>query len=176
LVAAGADHVVAADGLVDLLEKLVSEPFEPQPLGGPPDLLAEEVDSIESDNGLDLSRLGASSGFSCPDCNGVLWEVEDGELLRFRCRVGHAWSAESLKQRKDQAVEDALFMAIRTLEERADLTRRMSARATRRGASRSARRFVERAEEAEGKARLLRQLLDSPEVPDDEMSEGAEGE
>lgn len=38
---------------------------------------------------------GQSSGFSCPACGGVLWEVDDGELLRFRCRVGHAYTAEA---------------------------------------------------------------------------------
>jgi len=38
---------------------------------------------------------GDSSPFSCPACGGLLWEVEDPELLRFRCRVGHAYTADA---------------------------------------------------------------------------------
>jgi len=44
---------------------------------------------------------GAPSAFSCPACGGVLWELEDengGDLLRFRCRVGHAYTAESARR------------------------------------------------------------------------------
>src|SRR5262249_53139874 len=33
---------------------------------------------------------GRPSAFSCPECGGVLWELDDGELPRFRCRAGHA--------------------------------------------------------------------------------------
>src|SRR5437899_8216914 len=32
---------------------------------------------------------GKPSQFTCPDCNGTLWEIQDAEILRFRCRVGH---------------------------------------------------------------------------------------
>jgi chemotaxis methyl-accepting protein methylase len=59
------------------------------------------------------------SGFSCPDCNGVLWEIRDGALERFRCRVGHAWSPEGLMTQQSEGLEAALWIAMRSLEERA---------------------------------------------------------
>jgi two-component system chemotaxis response regulator CheB len=61
---------------------------------------------------------------TCPDCGGALWVVDE-ELLRFRCRVGHAFSPESLFVGKRDALEAALWAAIVDLEERADLSRRL---------------------------------------------------
>src|SRR3954454_15095512 len=42
------------------------------------------------------SAVEASSGMSWPDCSGQLWEIDEAEPLRFRCRVGHGWTGESL--------------------------------------------------------------------------------
>ena len=102
---------------------------------------------------------GRPSGFSCPDCNGVLWEIQDGGLVRFRCRVGHAWSPESLLTQQSEALEAALWVALRTLEERAALASRLAQPARRRGHRITATRFEEQAEEAQQAARLVRRLL-----------------
>lgn len=72
--------------------------------------------------------LGRPSAFACPDCHGVLWELEEGELLRFRCRVGHAYTANSLQAAFSEATEDALWAAKRVLEEKAALLRRLAER------------------------------------------------
>lgn len=74
-------------------------------------------------------RAGKPSVFSCPDCGGVLWEVEEENILRFRCRVGHAFSIESMLSGQSESVETALWMALKTLQENADLTRRMAGHA-----------------------------------------------
>ena len=102
---------------------------------------------------------GEPSGFSCPDCNGVLWGIEDGGLQRFRCRVGHAWSPESLLTRQSESLEAALWIALRSLEERAALARRLAEPARRRGHQITAARFEEQATEAQQAARVVRDLL-----------------
>ena len=59
---------------------------------------------VAPDDRLDAEQLADSpglSGFSCPDCGGRLWEIQDGGLLRFRCRVGHMYSADSLVDGKN---------------------------------------------------------------------------
>jgi two-component system, chemotaxis family, protein-glutamate methylesterase/glutaminase len=68
---------------------------------------------------------GEVSAYSCPDCGGVLWEIKDGEFARFRCRVGHAWTGEALLAEKSDGVDDALWEALRALEESAALARQM---------------------------------------------------
>src|SRR6478609_6139795 len=107
----------------------------------------------------DHERPGRPSGFGCPDCAGALFEIEEGSLVRFRCRVGHAWSADSPLARQTVDLEGALWVALRSLEERAALNSDLGARAGRLGHDRTAARFGENAAEATGAAELVRQLI-----------------
>jgi len=72
------------------------------------------------------ARGGSPSQFACPDCGGVLWEMEDSGFLRFRCRVGHAFTAAYLDAEQQRAVEGALWAGLRALEERSSLYKRMA--------------------------------------------------
>ncbi|BCI55074.1 hypothetical protein NIIDNTM18_43520 [Mycolicibacterium litorale] len=105
----------------------------------------------------DSDALGPPSGYSCPDCNGSLVVVaEDG----FRCQVGHAWTAEALLEARDHEVENALWIAVRSLQEKAKLSRRLADTA---GAGMVGRRYLEAAEEAEQALDVLAERLsDAP--------------
>ena len=107
---------------------------------------------------------GRASGLSCPDCGGVLWESEEGGLLRFACHVGHAFGEESLLAQQSDALETALWSAMRALEEKADLARRLAERMRRRSVeSRSADQFDAMARDAEHGSNLIRaSLLSGP--------------
>ncbi len=109
----------------------------------------------------DHERPGEPSGFGCPDCHGALFSIQEGGLLRFRCRVGHAWSAESLLARQANDLESALWMALRSLEEKATLQHHMSARALQRGNTMTASRFAQAEQEALNAAELVRKLVTS---------------
>ena len=106
----------------------------------------------------DADRPGHPSGFSCPDCQGGLFELP-GEQIRYRCRVGHAWTGVSLLAQQDAGLEHALWMALRSLEEKAALARRMASSARRRGNSRTAVHYEESAADALTATGRLRQLL-----------------
>ena len=67
---------------------------------------------------------GKPSVFACPECHGVLWELKDKGMVRFRCRVGHSYGAESLSKELSMASETALWAAVRALEEKAAMQRR----------------------------------------------------
>jgi two-component system chemotaxis response regulator CheB len=128
-----------------------------------PPLLAMETDlAMMDDRAMNYhDRPGRPSGFSCPDCNGVLYEIRDGDLIRYRCRVGHAWSSESLFGEQAQQLEGALWMALRGLEEKASLARAMGERARERSNPLTAERFDEQAKEATHAASLIRDMLES---------------
>jgi two-component system chemotaxis response regulator CheB len=109
--------------------------------------------------------------FTCPECNGNLWETDDAGILRFRCRVGHVYSQDSMLAAQTDAVDRALWSALRSLEERAALTRRMADRAQDRHQHFVVRAFLERSKAAQEHADVVRQLLRgriaaAHEVPD----------
>jgi two-component system, chemotaxis family, protein-glutamate methylesterase/glutaminase len=153
------DHVVPAAAMGALLARLAAEPAT-EPAGPAPAAMEMEVEMEQfSMQAVERGQPGDPSGFSCPDCNGVLWAIQDGDLERFRCRVGHAWSPESLLTRQSESLESALWIALRSLEERAALARRLAAPARQRGHRITATRFEEQATEAQQAARMVRNLL-----------------
>jgi two-component system, chemotaxis family, protein-glutamate methylesterase/glutaminase len=91
-----------------------------------------EAKSVENEGmeNLNVSRPneghGVPSAFGCPDCGGVLWELQEGEMVRFRCRVGHGYTMATLAEAQEDGVEDALWAAMRALEEKAALSARLS--------------------------------------------------
>jgi two-component system chemotaxis response regulator CheB len=75
-------------------------------------------------------RPGEISGFTCPDCAGPLFEIREGELSRYRCRVGHAYgSAEDVLEKNRDKLEDTLYFALNKLQENAAIAGRLAARA-----------------------------------------------
>lgn len=97
--------------------------------------------------------------FTCPECEGPLWEIRDQEVLRYRCRVGHAYTAESMLTEKSEALETALWVALNTLEEGAQMAQRLADEAHTRGHEHAATRFEERAQKTGEQAILIRQAL-----------------
>jgi two-component system chemotaxis response regulator CheB len=106
-----------------------------------------------------LERPGSPSGFSCPDCGGGLFTVETEQIVRFRCRVGHAWTSESLLGQQSDQLETALWIALRSLEERAALAAELRLRAEERNSALVAERYREQSEEATRAANVIRELL-----------------
>jgi two-component system chemotaxis response regulator CheB len=106
-----------------------------------------------------FETAGAPSGFACPDCHGALWEVHEGTLVRFRCRTGHAYSADSAAAALDEDAERALWAALRSLEEKAALARKLMASAGGREIPVVVGMYERRLREAEENARALRRML-----------------
>ena len=102
---------------------------------------------------------GEPSPYSCPECGGVLWELRDRELIRFRCRVGHAYTSETLTTEQALTVEHALWSALRALEEHAAVRRRMAERAKLNGNTMTAERYTQRARELDAQAEQVRNLV-----------------
>ncbi|HEX8310335.1 MAG TPA: hypothetical protein VF614_03385 [Chthoniobacteraceae bacterium] len=84
--------------------------------------MSTENAADQSELGNGKSRTGSIVPWACPDCSGSLWEEKVGSLLRFECRVGHAYSPESLLEGHAATVERTMWAAIRLLEEGAVAT------------------------------------------------------
>lgn len=158
-VAAGAaDHQVPAAEIGALLMRLSHREIE--------ETTMDRDHSLELENRIAMARpfatdfdtneLGPPSTFTCPDCNGSLSTVRNGG---YRCQVGHAWSAEALLQARDQEVEGALWVAVRSLQEKARLAHRLAASVS---GGLMQDRFRDQAEEAERALAVLSARLDQP--------------
>lgn len=155
------DHIVPLTQIAALLAELVPQPVASGNGAGKNAQARKEIRYAEADMAVieDDARPGTPSQFACPDCGGVLWELEDEGMLRFRCRVGHAYTAHSLDAQQSEAVEGALWAAIRALEESASLARQMAHRAGQNKSPRIAKRFEESARDKMEQASLLRNVV-----------------
>jgi two-component system chemotaxis response regulator CheB len=144
-----------------LIQQLVSEPIpESRPPKRHDEIDRREVRMAE----LDMSEIekdlhvGKPSVFGCPECGGVLWEIDQEGLLRYRCRVGHAYTADNLEAEQRFNIETALWAALRALEESAALYRKLADRG-RTPNLRTLSSFEENAVTAEKNAHILRDFL-----------------
>ena len=159
------DHVVPAAQIAPLLRQLVEHEV-PTERGAESvsDDLRKEVEvakqKLESEEMIETAnQVGRLSMFTCPECQGSLWEIKDGELLRYRCHVGHAFSIASLAEGQAEQLEAALWSALRALEERGALARRLAGQSREREHGSLSARFEERAREADGHAKSIRKIL-----------------
>ncbi len=71
-----------------------------------------------------VEEIGARTTYSCPDCNGAIWQIGSDDALHFRCHVGHAFGAEVFLGAMTQNLEKALWSAVRLMEEKATFVRK----------------------------------------------------
>jgi two-component system, chemotaxis family, protein-glutamate methylesterase/glutaminase len=155
------DHVVPLTEIAPLLVRLTAiEQPEAEPVAVPERVevevkIASEEDPLQSG----IERLGEPSTFACPECHGVLREVEEGGRVRFRCHTGHAYSADSLLAEMSESIEGALWNAMRVMHEGDLLMRRMAAHIDAAQAPADAARLRDQADELLRKATVLRKLV-----------------
>ncbi len=158
------DHVVPIPLLAALLPKLVVEDVPDDVAPPPPALEAvNDVMFFDVHAAEEAREIGVPSAFSCPDCHGVLWQLNEGALLRYRCRTGHAYSEQALLAQQSESLEEALWVAYRALRERAALAHRMAARAPIKNAT-AQLQLAERARSADAHADVVRELLEKLDV------------
>ncbi|HZE03758.1 MAG TPA: chemotaxis protein CheB, partial [Solirubrobacteraceae bacterium] len=107
----------------------------------------------------DVAAPGRNPGTvtsTCPECGGVLEEHQEAGFTQWRCRVGHRYSPESLADAQGEGVEAAMWAAVRALDDREALLRRIADQLEARGHSHSAQSFRSRAREAGAQADAVR--------------------
>jgi two-component system, chemotaxis family, protein-glutamate methylesterase/glutaminase len=164
LAAVGApDYLVPADAIGALLGMLAHEDVP---------VREDEVVSIGDDDPAFQRPEGPATGFTCPECNGAIWELREGELVRYRCRVGHAYTEEAFVNGQRDAVEAAMWAALETLEERVELLRRVAERHSTSN-PRTRKRLEAAADNALERAELIRRALRADGEPPDVLDTAA---
>jgi two-component system, chemotaxis family, protein-glutamate methylesterase/glutaminase len=149
------DHRATATEMGPLLMKLAGREIEERDME--PDGSMELENRIAMgrrfDTAFDGEALGPHSGYTRPDCNGSLMAVGENN---YRCRVGHAWTGDSLLKARDDEVEGALWIALRSLQEKAKMSRKMAQNV---GPGALSRQYTESADEAERAVSILGKRL-----------------
>lgn len=151
-------RVMTAAELSAALEDLVRQAAPPPPRMPDQLLLEARVAAGDEQATREIEARGRGTNLSCPECGGPL-NLQPSDALRFRCRLGHAYSVDSLGAASRDAVESSLWAAIRLLEQRAniDLTRGNEEQG--KGRESVAQHYAERASELAGHADVLREVL-----------------
>jgi two-component system, chemotaxis family, protein-glutamate methylesterase/glutaminase len=150
------NHIVGLAGMPPLFEKLVRQPAgQPMPVTG---AIEDEV-NVASGGRTSMSemdRIGRRSVLACPDCHGVMWEIDEGELVRYRCHVGHAYTAELMSLAIDDNLLQAFGSALRALDERIALARKLEREANLSGRTQTAKSWAGKVREFEQEAKVIR--------------------
>jgi two-component system chemotaxis response regulator CheB len=168
---AGADYVVPLSQMAELLVQLINElpqnqgatTMPPTPSDNPsgaspaPDPIEQTVRVTEETMAAQArnERRGEVAPYTCPDCGGSLWQVDEPRLVQFRCHVGHAYNGEALLAEQSEALEAALWTAVRTFREKSVLGKQLADSERKKGNEEAAARFDEQAELAERYGQLI---------------------
>jgi two-component system chemotaxis response regulator CheB len=154
------DHVVDLEGMPALLDSLVRQPSgEP---GEVPAGVRFEVEMARGGGGAtmqEMDALGRRSVLSCPDCHGVMWEIDEGQLTRYRCHVGHAYLADLMSLALDENLRRALATAQRALEERVALAGKLHLQAEQGGQRYLMTTWAARMREYEREMKVIRDAI-----------------
>jgi two-component system chemotaxis response regulator CheB len=153
--AVDADYVLPAARIAATLTRLGEEHAAPRS----DQTVEAQLLSAQSGVLLIEEQFGSPSPLTCPDCGGTLWEVQEGRFTHCRCHVGHQYAPETLELGQHDAVERALWSAVRLLEEKAEFKIRLAKLASNSVLGRMAKRYTESAADAHSQAQVIRSLL-----------------
>ena len=153
---ANPDHVARLEEMPALLTSLAHEPAG-QTKALPRNIQYEVEIARTGQSDMDqMDKFGRRSVLGCPDCGGVMWEIDEGELSRFRCHVGHTYTAEVMSLALDDNLRRALATAVRALEERTALARKLHHQAKSSGHRLLAQTWAEKTKEFERETEIIR--------------------
>lgn len=120
--------------------------------------IAERV-VVDYDN---VKQLGEKSIYACPDCGGGLWDITKkggGKVVRYRCHIGHSYSEKDLVIKQGEIFESTLWIALRIMEERKTLLRKMEDDHTKRGLKKVANEYREKGDDLQGHVDKMKEVL-----------------
>lgn len=162
------DYVVPASRMASLMDEITSKtPHAREPVAVPAHIDAEvKIAKEQNPRDAGLEQVGTPSPYACPDCHGVLLELEEGGRVRFRCHTGHAYSVESLLAAMGAGIEQAVDTAERALEEGSLLMKQIATQLQKHNEHEASRRMMDASDQARRKAAAMRTVIrESDPVP-----------
>ncbi|WP_419211290.1 chemotaxis protein CheB [Maribacter sp. X9] len=157
------DYVVNIEDMAQVIINILDEKLPPKVVA-PASLIREN--SIATKLGSQISieeNIGHQVPISCSSCGGPLWKIEDSKINRYRCHVGHAFTEEALLKSQNDALEEALWIAMRTLVEKKMLLERVSRDYGNRGTSTLSETQADKIKEVQKQINKLRAVLQIPD-------------
>jgi two-component system, chemotaxis family, protein-glutamate methylesterase/glutaminase len=160
-------HAIAA-ALVELAREPLAAgpPLIPEAVRREHDLFLAKGDPVQN-----LEAIAKPSPFVCPECKGGLWELLEAHPVRFRCHTGHGYTLASLQHSQAETTDEAMWSAIRALQEEELLLRRMAVAARAEASAQEAVRLGIAADRIGKQAARLRAVVE--ESPGDRSGERA---
>ena len=160
-----ADAVLSLAGIANRIIQLAEEPARSEPYDSPLDVSEQAQTDQEAYRLAKDNNNNPRSLLTCPSCGGVLWEMQEGSQKMYLCQTGHRFSLESMFEHQSNGTESALWSALRVLEERVTLTRRLAEMSAKQGHSHSYKRFLDVSQQAEQDASAIREILERANRP-----------
>lgn len=153
------DHVLELEDISAKLQNLINSP-SPELVEAPQHLVRENeiVNTIGSSIPLE-NDLGHQVPISCPSCSGPLWEMEHSGVKRYRCHVGHSFTESALLEGQNEALEETLWVSLRTFEEKKMLLQRLVDRFTEKDKKTMVRSYKNKISEVSKHIKQLRTIL-----------------
>jgi two-component system, chemotaxis family, protein-glutamate methylesterase/glutaminase len=122
------DHVLPVRAMPSVIADLLQQPVAHERHSANARLLAIETRIALDEQPLQdaSASLGPLSPFSCPDCHGNLFRVQERPVARYRCHIGHAFSHQTLLMLNDDEIDTNLGQLLRAVEERNLLLRELT--------------------------------------------------
>jgi two-component system chemotaxis response regulator CheB len=156
------DACLPLEALADRLCALAAAPPPEQTMPSPFSTAVEvqaRFDLRQKTDIADLEQIALPSGFSCPECQGSLWEIKDTHPAHYRCHTGHSYTTQGLLEMQGMAIEEAVWAAIRALHEKQMLLRRLARNAHQRAPKSIAEEHMATVAMLERHSETLRKLI-----------------
>ena len=157
------DHCLPLAKIPEMLVQLSSQPAVEEK----PTVTEEiEVESKIAEQGMNtqeflenVEAIGTRTTYTCPECNGSIWQIGKEEPLRFRCHIGHSFTANVFLSEQTQNIENALWSAVRTMEEKVTFSRQMSERMRNYNLQTAATKYEDHAKSLDAEVTIVRGII-----------------
>lgn len=154
-----ADHVVALQEIGPLIATIVKQK-KGKKKAVPHEVILESQIAERTAVSIDtIEKIADTSVFACPDCGGNLWEMKDDIIKRYRCHIGHAYTEKDLVLKQAEAASNTLWVALRMMEERKHLLKKLSIQNAQKGYKQISTNNEQKHDEMEHHINKLKEIL-----------------